>query len=120
MKKKISRKDNCTYLLDECITIYWSSNTRLLDGKYRSSISVVGQGAKDEKVLSYAIKTNRTLVTADIRLTLWALLENQNVIFQKRNGERYFIKSNAKKLKPIKIIDDITKYLSEQETIIIP
>ena len=112
MKSKSSE-----YLLDECITIHWRNSTRLLDGKYRSSISVVGRGAKDEQVLNYAIKTNRTIVTADMRLTLWAIFENQDVIFCRRDGQRFLINAKSKKLEMSNPHD---LYLLERETFTVP
>ncbi|MCE9616742.1 MAG: hypothetical protein K8Q88_00030 [Nitrosarchaeum sp.] len=107
-------------MLDECIPIHWSNSISLFNGNYELSVNRVGHGENDEKVLKYAIKHKQTLVTGDIRLTLWSILENHPVLFLKRTGELYLIESNSKKLTTVKVIDPITKYLSEQGKIIIP
>lgn len=118
-KKKLSRRNRSTYFLDECIQIHWSNSIRLLTGDYELSVNKVGRSASDEKVLEYAMKHNQTLVTADLDLTLWSILKNHPVIFINRNGKRYLINGNSKKISSVKIIDRITKYLSEQDTIVI-
>jgi len=78
-KKNSFSKIGHSCLLDECITIHWPHSIQLLTSEYVSSVSKAG--AKDEKVLNYAIKHNQTLVTADIRLTLWTILENHPSYF---------------------------------------
>ena len=119
-KKIIPRKNHSTYFLDECITIHWSHQIQILTNNYELSVSKVGPGANDNQVLNYAIKHNQTLVTGDIRLTLWAILKNHPVVFVKRNGERFLIQANSQKLKTLKIADEITQFLSDHGTIIIP
>lgn len=121
MKKKLSRKDNCTYFLDECIPIHWPHSIQILTGDYELSVDKVGRSANDKKVLEYAMKNNHVLVTADIRLTLSSILENHPVIFLNGNGKRHLINGNSKKIASVKIIDRLTKFLSEHDDqIIVP
>ncbi len=120
MRKPLHRKNKSTYFLDECITIHWPGRIRVLANDYELSVSKLGPGATDEKVLNYAIKHNRVLVTADIRLTLWSVLKNHPVVFLNEKGNRFLIKANSKKLRKIALVDQVTKYLIESNTIVIP
>ena len=109
------------YLLDECIGINWPSMHRnLKDFDYVSSVEVVGRSAKDEKVLEYAIKSNRILVTADKKLAITAIFTNVGMVYIDSNGKTYFMKPSIEKIQQVEISDDLTKFMSNQDQIIIP
>lgn len=120
MKKNgISTINKEKFLIDECITLHWPHIVNDLKD-YVTSVNIVGVGAPDEAVLKAAVKSGRTLVTCDIRLTLNAIIANHKVLFQKQNGKRYFIQGNSKKIKRVCLIDNLTRFLLEQRKIIIP
>ncbi len=110
------------YLLDECIGINWPSMQRnLKDFDYVSSVDVVGRSAKDEKVLEYAIKFNRILVTADKKFAITAIFTNVQLVYIDSNGKTYFMKPSIEKIEEVEISDDLTKFVSNHdEQIIIP
>ena len=63
------------FLLDECVLIHWPHILRDLRD-YSLSSSIVGRGANDDLVLETAIKQNKILVTSDMKLELFTLLES--------------------------------------------
>jgi hypothetical protein len=109
-----------SFLLDECVLIHWPNILQDLRD-YSLSANMVGCGAKDELVLETAIKQNRILVTSDMRLALFTLLENHPVLFLRNNGKKYYVKPSIEKVESIAIIDHTTKFLlNREDEIIIP
>ena len=109
-----------SFLLDECVIIHWPHILRDLRD-YSLSSNTVGRGANDDLVLETAIKQNRILVTSDMKLALFTLLENHPVLFLRNNGKRYYVKPSIDKVESLAILDHATKFLLDKEDeIIIP
>lgn len=107
------------YLLDECVPLGGIKSILQTISDFELSLTKVGIGAKDEKVLECAIKNNQTLVTLDKRLAFHAILENQTIIFQHANGDCFIIKTNIEKI-PRRKFDRVTKYILRNDEIILP
>ena len=101
------------------MSIHWPNYLKNLDD-YVFSINVVGYSAKDEKVLEYAKKQKKRLVTGDKRLALYSILDNHPVIFLGMNGKAYSINPCLENKENFKMIDDLTKYILDSGNVIIP
>ena len=106
------------FLIDECLPI---SIQEFISGEYIHSLELLPKGAPDDSVLEEAQKNNLILVTADMKLALKIAIDNQKVVFQKQNGERFlihgkFLGNNSNQLN----LDSKTKYLLENNLIIVP
>ena len=106
-------------VLDECVVYHWPNYLCKMKD-YVLSVNVVGQGAKDEEVLELAKKQKRPLVTGDIRLALYCILDNHPVIFLKHNGKAYFVKPSLQDIEFFGKIDPLTKHMLEKDEVIIP
>lgn len=106
------------FLVDECLPV---SVQELISGEYIHSTELLPHGAPDNEVLEQAQKNNLILVTADMKLALKIAMDNQKVIFQNQNGERFlvhgkFIGTNLNQSN----LEIKTKYLLKNNLIVVP
>ena len=106
------------FLVDECLPI---SVQEFISGEYIHSTELLPHGALDNEVLEEAQKNNLILITADRKLALKIAMDNQKVIFQNQNGERFllhgkFLGNHSNQ----PCIEFKTKYLLKNNLIVVP
>ena len=83
------------YVLDENLLSCYGSKDESL---YINSDRIAKAGTSDDILLQKATNMNLLIITHDIRFVLKTLIQNQNIIYETIEGERYFLSGKDSKL----------------------